>query len=179
MPQYLVSCRCGTQHAVEARLAGGRISCACGQAVEVPTLRELRCLPLAPTEKNEIGSQWTVRHGMAAAAFVAAIGLAIFAGYLFWQQWRLDQKIPRFVPEQRAIVVAENLRQLTPSQTWELWIASYLPMARQGFLEFPGFPEMERQVANLRFAAIVTSSISAAFAFAGLVIWLTGKRPPS
>ena len=176
MPQYLVSCRCGNQLAVEARLAGSRVQCACGQAVDVPTLRELRSLPVASSGMSEGGSEWTVRHGMAAAACVVAVGLAIFAGYLLWQQWRLNEQIPRFVPEERTKVVEENLRQLTPSQTWELWVGSYLPVAQEGFTEFPGSPEMERQVASLRLAAIVTLSISAVCLAAGVAMLLIGRQ---
>lgn len=179
MAQYLVSCRCGSQVVVSPSLAGSTVVCACGQSIDVPTLREMRDLPVESSEHGEGGSQWTVRHSMAAATIIVAVGLAIFAGYLFWQYRHLDGQIPRFVPEERAKIVEENIRQLTPARVWELWLGSYRPLAEVGFSEFPGAPELQRQVDSLRLAATTTLSISVACAVVGTVLLLIGKRQAS
>ncbi len=47
--KHLLTCSsCGEQHKVGRQQAGETIHCACGAALEVPTLRELSSLPLAP-----------------------------------------------------------------------------------------------------------------------------------
>lgn len=47
-PHYYLSCTCGKQVPVDAKLAGSTAMCACGKTLDVPTLRELRSLPLVP-----------------------------------------------------------------------------------------------------------------------------------
>jgi hypothetical protein len=85
MPNYLLSCSCGQQIRVSSVQAGETLRCACGAPLQVPSMRELRALPLAADEqvgKTRRGSVWEDRHRVAFLFVLVAIGALAGAGYL-------------------------------------------------------------------------------------------------
>ena len=48
--KYLLPCVCGLETAVEPRQAGETVNCACGSPLQVPAMRELANLEVAPPE---------------------------------------------------------------------------------------------------------------------------------
>lgn len=85
MPNYLLSCSCGQQTRVSSVQAGETVRCACGVPLPVPSMRELRGLPLAADEqagKTRRGSVWEDRHRVAFVLVLAAIAALAGAGYL-------------------------------------------------------------------------------------------------
>lgn len=83
MSVYLLPCGCGTDIAVTAAQAGGRVKCSsCGVEVEVPKFRDLTKLKVssAPVPNRSGGGprRWTALHTMllAGGLLAAACGLA-------------------------------------------------------------------------------------------------------
>jgi hypothetical protein len=60
--QYLLPCSCGQKVRVEPAQAGGQVACACGANLNVPTLRGLKQLEIAPPDEAAVrrsaGRQW-------------------------------------------------------------------------------------------------------------------------
>lgn len=85
MPNYLLSCSCGQQTRVSSVQAGETVRCACGAPLQVPSMRELRALPLAADEqvgKTRRGTVWEDRHRVAFLFVLVAIAALAGAGYL-------------------------------------------------------------------------------------------------
>lgn len=82
MPSYLLSCSCGQQTRVSSVQAGETIRCGCGLPLQVPSMRELRTLPLAADEPARKAASWEDRHRVAFVLVLAAIGALAAAGYL-------------------------------------------------------------------------------------------------
>jgi hypothetical protein len=85
MSQYLLTCSCGRTSTVTARQAGQSIRCACGAALDVPTLRGLRDLPPAVADgASKPTRTWDNRHRavfamLLGSAFALTLGV-YFAG---------------------------------------------------------------------------------------------------
>jgi hypothetical protein len=133
MSRYLLSCACGQTAQVETRQAGQQVVCQCGKKLDVPPLRQLRELPLAPGTDEHVLSAWTARHGVITAALVLAMLLAIVGGY----SWYTGPSPLKFDPELRTRVVEQGIAGLSPADGWRMWVNSYLTLARQGLQEFP------------------------------------------
>ncbi|HEX3725927.1 MAG TPA: hypothetical protein VHV08_06775 [Pirellulales bacterium] len=86
MSEYLLPCSCGRQVPVTPRMAGETIECACGNRLDVPTLRHMRLLianaPVGATPARE----WTNRHRL---AFVWLVLMAIAAGIAAYFSWQI------------------------------------------------------------------------------------------
>ena len=82
MPSYLLSCSCGQQTRVSSVQAGETLRCACGLPLSVPSMRELRTLPVAADEPARKTANWENRHRVAFVLVLAAIGALASAGYL-------------------------------------------------------------------------------------------------
>jgi hypothetical protein len=83
--RYLVACSCGKSLPVDSGLAGAQVTCACGQAVDVPPLRDLRKLPReAPppesstTAKADPGRAVGGRSSLG-CAFTACLAIAVIS----------------------------------------------------------------------------------------------------
>jgi hypothetical protein len=114
--KYLLPCRCGQQHVVEPRHAGGSIPCSCGEVLPIPTLIEMTALETAPDESlSPSVSTWGVKQRMAFLGMViilAAIGL----GALVYK----NRPIPAsdlIDPEK----IQQRANELTPLQSWGVW----------------------------------------------------------
>ena len=79
--KYLLPCTCGVETIIDQRQAGELVTCTCGRALEVPTLRGLANLEAAesPAEQR---STWGPKQGLAFIGIlltVAALGFAAYA----------------------------------------------------------------------------------------------------
>ena len=64
MAKYLLPCDCGKSVSIGASQAGQTVSCMCGQALDVPAMREIR--QLEPDEQSETstgGRRWNATFG--------------------------------------------------------------------------------------------------------------------
>lgn len=111
MPQrYWLPCSCGRQLQVEAGQAGLRISCACGQALKVPPLREL-------SELLPVGEQAETRGAWGRRGRLITLGLVLLAvgGSVLVGLW-LTRPIPP-----AGTVDMERIESLSLVEAWELW----------------------------------------------------------
>jgi hypothetical protein len=65
--QYFLPCSCGQKVRVEPAQAGGQVACSCGKTVQVPTLRGLKQLEVAPPDaaalRRAAGRRWSPVQG--------------------------------------------------------------------------------------------------------------------
>jgi hypothetical protein len=181
MSKYLVECSCGNKLPVELGQAGGRITCTCGNLVDVPPLRKLRHLQADTTTVERRKSTWSARKGVATACLILAGALTIANAW----SWFTQPKVPEFDAAQYNQMVQSRLKQITPVEGWNQWIGHYRPLAETGFafLELMDRPRIERIIAerqSLRRTLWVVVGIAAAVA-AAAVFWpkspeLTSRR---
>lgn len=120
--KYLFPCsECGTNHKIDIAQAGQRITCACGAALEVPTMRGIRQLEVAEPTGGETADKpaWSPRLG---AAFVGGVALMVLGlivvgmGVIGWSRLVVPDPVaydPRHTDEM--------LESLSPMATFELW----------------------------------------------------------
>jgi hypothetical protein len=89
MPEYWLSCSCGQKTTVSTAQAGETIYCACGAALEVPTLRGLAQLERADGARDDSASRrgaraWEDRHRAAFLFVMASLAFVAVAGYLWF-----------------------------------------------------------------------------------------------
>ncbi|MCS7239367.1 MAG: hypothetical protein NZ899_14040 [Thermoguttaceae bacterium] len=105
---YLLPCpRCGSRHRVTAAQAGQTVLCGCGARAEVPPLRDLRQLELAPAELVSAPppkATWDLRKTFALVGILIAL-LGVGVGFLFW--WTRPKPFP--------------VERMTPAELWSLW----------------------------------------------------------
>ena len=117
--QYLLPCTCGRSITVSPRQAGQEVTCECGAAVDVPTMRQLRQLELAEATKSADQPRWSTTQGILFAggtllAMVAA-GLAMYC--LVIVQFFLDTTTPQV----NYALLKQSIDQLTPEESLLLW----------------------------------------------------------
>jgi hypothetical protein len=175
MATYLLSCNCGKTLPVEVGQAGGQVVCTCGTTLDVPTLRMLRHLPLAPTEQPKSASAWSARKG-AIAVFLIAAGVLAALGLL---NRLTEPKLPEFHPEAQSEMVDRQLGQLKPVDAWKSWIVLYRPLAETGFtpMQSRDEPRIRAEIDHSRFlqaAMLGVASVCVALA-AITALWPGGK----
>ncbi|MCC7085481.1 MAG: hypothetical protein IT427_10780 [Pirellulales bacterium] len=90
MSNYLLPCpACGQHQTVSAAQAGQSIRCACGQSIEIPTMRHLRQLQPA-AEIDRPGTTWNLRKGL---LFLGCAIMGLCAAVAGWYY----SKLPRAV----------------------------------------------------------------------------------
>jgi hypothetical protein len=168
MSKYLVECSCGNKLPVEIGQAGGRITCTCGNLVDVPPLRKLRHLQPDTAVAQRPTSTWSARKGVITASLVVAGVLTIVNAW----SWSTQPEVPVFDPvAYQREVVEPRLKAITPTQSWQMWIEYYRPLAERGFaqLELANRGQIERIVAerqSLRRTLWILVAIAAAVAAA-------------
>jgi hypothetical protein len=152
MSQYMLSCTCGQAVLVEPRQAGEQVTCTCGARLEVPPLRQLRGLPLAPATDSGKRSTWNVRKGVISAGLVLAALFSVVAGL----SWFTKPSLPKFDPTERMQVVDERLANLSPAEAWRLWVDVYVPLDQTGLSEFQHLDEasIQQQISRHRFFTV-------------------------
>jgi hypothetical protein len=168
MSKYLVECTCGNKLPVEIGQAGGRITCTCGNLVDVPPLRKLRHLQAETTTVERPKSTWSARKGVITACLILAGALAVVNAW----SWFTQPKVPIFDPvAYQRDIIEQRLKKLTPTQGWLLWTEYYRPMAERGFsyLERRDRELIERTIAerqSLRRTLWIVAAIAVAIAVA-------------
>ena len=181
MSKYLVECSCGNKLPVEIGQAGGRITCTCGNVVDVPPLRKLRHLEVDATVVARPTSTWSARKGVITACLILAGTLTIVNGWSRFTQ----PKVPEFDGAAYLESVEQRLNKLTPTQSWQMWTEYYKPMSERGFsnLELANRGLIERIIAerqSLRKTLWIVVGIAVAIA-AAAAFWpkspdLTSRR---
>jgi hypothetical protein len=167
MSKYLLTCGCGATLPVDVGQAGERVTCQCGATLDVPPLRKLRHLPLAPTVAPKATAAWNLRKGFIAACMTIAVILAAIA----LGSWLTDPAVPSFTAG-RDQSVDEALKTITPVQAWTLWISAYRPLAEHGFSDIvhSHAAAVQAIIAKRRFLQMTLLSIAGVFvALAALV----------
>ncbi|HEY2882429.1 MAG TPA: hypothetical protein VGJ15_08350 [Pirellulales bacterium] len=81
--KYLLPCpACGTKIPVETGQAGQTISCKCGHAIEVPTIRGLQKLEAVAERDESEQRPWSARKGLIFLGSIIFLAAAAWAGYL-------------------------------------------------------------------------------------------------
>jgi hypothetical protein len=181
MSKYLLECSCGNKLPVEIGQAGGRVTCSCGNLVDVPPLRQLRHLPRDTSVAERPASTWSPRKGLITVSLLLAGALAVVNAI----SWFTQPRIPEFNAAQYNQLIQEQLKKLTPVEGWNQWVGHYRPMAEQGFgyLERRDRARIEQIIAerqSLRRTLWVVAAIAGVIALAA-AFWpksqeLTSRR---
>ncbi|HJQ79658.1 MAG TPA: hypothetical protein VJ828_06865 [Lacipirellulaceae bacterium] len=164
MTKYLLTCGCGATLPVDVGQAGERVACQCGATLEVPPLRKLRHLPVAPIPV-EASASWNARRGIVATLIILAAIPALIA---LWSRLT-EPKVATFEPAAYTRNVEERLKTISPLQAWQLWVQHYRPMGELGFFQLvdPHTAAIDQEVAKRRFLQgilLVTAVVLMAFA---------------
>jgi hypothetical protein len=168
MSKYLVECNCGNKLPVDIGQAGGRVTCTCGNLVDVPPLRQLRHLPPAALEKERPTASWNARKGVITASLLLIGAIAVANAW----SWFTQPKIPKFDPvAYERDVVEQRLNKMTPTQSWLWWVEYYRPMGERGFsnLELANRAQVENSISqrqSMRRTLWIVAAIGAAVALA-------------
>jgi hypothetical protein len=169
MTKYLLTCGCGATLPVDVGQAGERVTCQCGATLEVPPLRKLRHLPVAPVPV-EASASWNARRGIVAALIILAAIPALIA---LWSRLT-EPKVATFEPAAYTRNVEERLKTISPLHAWQLWVQHYRPMGDRGFFELVDHraAAIEQEVSKRRFlqgtllaTAVVLGAVAAVAAF--------------
>jgi hypothetical protein len=124
MTKYLLPCtRCGAQHEVQQTQAGEKLSCQCGEVLEIPSFRGFRELkPVAPQVPSQAvrrpASDLPRRLVLVAGMLLIAIGLVVgaYGGLL---------RTGIYVPERPSSddpKVDAAIDDLSPTEAFEAWV---------------------------------------------------------
>jgi len=126
--QYLLTTPDGEQVPVQEKQAGERVTTPSGKQVEVPTLRELKKLPLAPesptAERAAASAQgWTRELGLlfSAGLAIAAIGLVAIGVLSYLTPVHIEY------PVAKQEVISKELDNVPMSDLLEFWNQSQDP----------------------------------------------------
>jgi hypothetical protein len=176
MPQYLVTCVCGRQLPVEVGQAGEQLTCVCGTNVSVPTLRQLRQLPVATAAEpvSVAKHSWGARQGTIAASLIAATLLLLGAAASRYT----EHPLPQFHPEAQIKMVDQFLTKKSPAELWQIWTENYRQLGDKGFtaMEDPRTVPIQQDIDQHRRIQLVLVALAGAFIAMATVLWLTGGR---
>src|SRR5450432_3398339 len=107
MSQHLLTCVCGRQLPVELGQAGEQLRCECGTNISVPTLRQLRQLPVAAeVAPAQVAKRaWGARQGAIAASLIFVGLLLMGAGVSRYS----EHPLPQFHPDAQIQMVDQWL----------------------------------------------------------------------
>lgn len=132
MPTYLLPCSsCGESIRISPSQAGGSVTCVCGASAEAPRLGQLRQLPTLD-EQDSAASSWGFRQGVVATCLILAALLGAAGGWLAANELTPPQELNM---ADYLEVVDQNVDNLTPAQTYDLWTQSYKTLAMAGFVD--------------------------------------------
>jgi hypothetical protein len=178
MTTYLLDCQCGQRLPVEIGQAGGRITCSCGKAVDVPTLRNLRHLPTADVHTDQakkIAAPWNKRKGAIAACLIVT---SVLVAVGIWNRFT-QPSIPKFDPAARLRSVEQHLNSITPADAFILSL-NYRMLAERGLgvFEVANQAAIEHQIRHQQFQRRIYWVIAAIFAAAAATIyfWPTAEK---
>ena len=122
---YLLACNCGKKLPVEAPQAGQMVRCACGESLEVPTIRGLAKLERAEQPApTKTGPRWGPREGLLLLGVVISVLALMTAGVLHVRKYQVAGKftIPdNTFTDERAEQIRQAVDKLSPAQAWNEW----------------------------------------------------------
>jgi hypothetical protein len=133
MPTYLVQCKCGGSVPANLTQAGMQLACpVCSSSVKIPTIRNLKLLPLAAVLGSSSKHPTNRRssfflNGIAAAALIATVVSVANTCYEGSRRYNAFQEVSRnkFDLTKTEEDYFKDLRDLglrsTPADTWDFW----------------------------------------------------------
>ena len=120
--QYLLPCACGQKVRVGRAQAGQEVACVCGKPVQVPTLRGLRELEVAPPEANAktAGAWGPIRGALFSGGILVAVLALLFAGWQFWTY----SIVSTMTTDHTQTVIAmeeEQIDEMSPADMFDVW----------------------------------------------------------
>jgi hypothetical protein len=175
---YLLPCpQCGRKLVVTTGEAGGQMQCACGTAVDVPTVRGLRELEPATAPGAEAATSWTSRHSVIFLGSLMAIAGLVFGLIL---HFRAAALLP-------SATFADDIRTMAPAETWTIWtqfirqgVGSWQPKKDEKQLsDLKVYDEMKRW----EIIGFGLAGLGIVLAVIGVTMWspkrtVPPKRPP-
>ena len=146
--------------------AGETLVCQCGRELEVPTMRGLRVLERSGDEDLQ-RPLWTARQGLVFLGLVIMLSGLTFAGYIYWNMPRIDERLARFEFDNR-----------TPAGTVNSWRELREEPTGQ---PSPWLQVFMRRIAALRrwiFVGWAVAIVGAVIAAAGLLAKNRGRSRP-
>lgn len=133
MTLYLLPCTCGETVPVATSQAGETVACACGRALAVPTMREVRRLQPAPNDQPAAPRpSWSALQGVlfVTGILLLLIGSAI-AIILFYYGSLLDTEKPEIPSLEQFQAEVDKFDVVTSLDRWDeinkLGLAQYRP----------------------------------------------------
>ncbi|MCS7306562.1 MAG: hypothetical protein NZ602_15830 [Thermoguttaceae bacterium] len=124
--KYLLACSCGLQQTIEPAQAGQTIRCACGQAIEVPSMLALRRLPLAPSAPVGQVGRWGIRHRLISIGALVMLGAGAWLAVLLLS-WPQQPQVPEPItwstppPPGKKEPILKTTEQLTLLESYLAW----------------------------------------------------------
>lgn len=177
--KYLVECGCGRVLPVGANQAGSRVTCECGNQVEIPPLRKLHTLPMEQSQETTTTGEWSGRHSVTFALTLLAVALA---GYGLWLRVN-EPEMPVFGElYQQAIGqdASQMLERGRPIDFWRHWMLTSPVLREQGFATIvtPQQEAYERGMQDYRARYTWLLSTAGVVAALAVVAWLAWPRTP-
>ena len=121
--QFLLPCQCGRSALIEVHQAGQTVSCECGQALSVPSLRAIRQLAPAPTAKSSPasspGAKWSPAKG---AVFFAGALLILAGAATSAYSYAVYSHATQIKPNDHDLDHSfAEIDRMTPAELWEFW----------------------------------------------------------
>ncbi len=176
MAKYLLQCECGESHVISNHQAGSTLACGCGKELIVPTLRNLADLPRVDEADTKPKSSWGIRQGVFTAGLLVALTLGSICG---WFQFRMPAPPKPFDLAARSEFFKENVDQLTPVESWTLWMVDLKPLAELGTRKVESPVDMVRKNQIKRFTYYRNVFGIAAAAVLGISLLVTLMLPSS
>ncbi len=117
---YRLDCECGSFAVVTPGQSGGTIACpSCAKQLRIPQLRDLKSLPLAPSQTVTRESRWTTARG---ATFSVLLVIALILGTTgFVNVARYQQSPPGMTPAEVVVNSREAIGTMNSMQLLQLW----------------------------------------------------------
>jgi len=174
--RYLLPCECGQAVPIEVSQAGEKVICPCGRVLEVPALRAVRQLRVAPAESvaRVAPSRWTFGHGL---AFALGVFLLV-AGLLLCAYSYLNQQFVRaqLVPQEEVNAWVDAIDSFSLDDLWAYWSEIRnigLPSGTSGVARADQLISWLRRLMGLGLAMVVIGGTSIA------VAWYLARSRPS
>ena len=173
MSSYQLPCpECSESLTVTLAQAGDRLTCKhCETWVDVPTMREIRTLPVVETARDRRSGGWNVVRG---SLFVTGALMIGFAALAHWrlepQRRRLDTAKPEFQD------ITFSLDRVSLKDAWEAW--NYFRFQDLDYRETPQFIENRRKHRELTYSLYTAWSAAGIglTMIAGSIIWPAAMR---
>jgi hypothetical protein len=173
---YRLACSCGATHLVATSQAGQQLTCSCGKPLPIPTLRELRELPVAETPSQPRpgdidradARRPSVLVGLMFAVIVLALPTAIFFTY---QRLTVDTSYTQASDREQAL---EALDKASPAELSAIW--SDFSTEGLGLPTKPMFYHAQRSIRMLEWKMATAWGVTLLAAIAAGAVWTLRRQ---